>query len=86
MKFSVAAGYYPDGKIGEIFLAAEKPGSELGTLVSDAAILASLALQHGASLNDLRHALQRDSDASPATLLGSALELLRFVDQEKSSA
>ena len=78
MRFSACAGFYPDGRMAEIFIASDKPGSDLDSVVADAAIAISLALQHSASIA-IGHALQRDSDGSPATLLGTALNLLRFV-------
>src|SRR5437870_3174134 len=41
--FSLTAGYYPDGRVGEVFLNADRANSLLDFLMSDAAILASLA-------------------------------------------
>jgi hypothetical protein len=50
--------------------------------VADCAIVISLLLQFGFPIDTIRHALQRDGDGSPATLLGAALNLLRFADLE----
>jgi hypothetical protein len=49
-RFEMTAGFYPDGRPGEIFLNADRANSLLDFLMSDAAILASIALQYGASL------------------------------------
>ena len=62
--FAMTAGYYPDNRPGEIFLSADRANSLLDFLMSDAAILASIALQNGAPLDDqtrleARHTRQR---------------------------
>lgn len=46
--FTLGLGNYDDGLIGEIFLTAHKSGSDLEALARDAAIIISVALQHGA--------------------------------------
>jgi hypothetical protein len=73
MKFTVCAGYHDDGRIGEIFLSSNKPGSAVEALARDAAIVISLALQFGCPIETIRHALEMDRDESPATVLGAAL-------------
>jgi hypothetical protein len=77
MRFSVCAGYHADGRMGEVFISSDRPGSDLDSVVGDAAICISLALQHGSSIEVIRHALQRDKDGSPATLLRTALRCPR---------
>ena len=67
-------GLYPDGRVGEIFLSAEHANSLLDVLAHDAAILASLALQYGAPLDEIRHALKRDSRGVAASPIGAALD------------
>jgi hypothetical protein len=42
----------------------------------DAAILTSICLQHGASVETIRHALTRNSDGSASGPLGVVLDLL----------
>jgi ribonucleoside-diphosphate reductase alpha chain len=69
-RFEMTVGYYPDGYAGEIFLNADRANSLLDSLVHDAAILTSLALQYGAPIDEIRHALKRDaqdeaSEAAP---------------------
>jgi hypothetical protein len=70
----MTAGYYPDGRPGEIFLNADRANSLLDFLMSDAAILASIALQYGATLDELRHALKRDARGQPQSPIGAALD------------
>jgi hypothetical protein len=72
--FEMTAGFYPDGRPGEIFLNADRANSLLDFLMSDAAILASLALQYGAPLDELRHALKRTTSGEPASPIGAALD------------
>jgi hypothetical protein len=75
-RFEMTAGFYPDGRPGELFLNADRSNSLLDFLMSDAAILASLALQYGASLDELKHALKRDVRGEAASLIGAALDLI----------
>jgi hypothetical protein len=41
-RYEMTVGYYPDGRVGEVFLSADRANSLLDFLMSDAAILASL--------------------------------------------
>jgi hypothetical protein len=75
-RFEMTAGFYPDGRPGEIFLSADRANSLLDFLMSDAAILASIAMQYGASLDELRHALKRDGRGKPSSPIGEALDLI----------
>jgi hypothetical protein len=73
-RFEMTAGYYPDGRLGEIFLRANRANSLLDFLMSDAAILASLALQFGCPLDAITHALKRDARGIAASPIGAALD------------
>lgn len=73
-RFVLTAGFYPDGCLGEIFLNADRANSLLDFLMSDAAILASLALQHGCPLDEIRHALKRDVRGIAASPIGAAVD------------
>lgn len=50
-------GYYPDGRLGEVFLDSDKPNSAIATHCQDAAVLASMLLQHGVSAADIQHSV-----------------------------
>ena len=76
LAFTVCAGFYPDGRIAEIFLSSAKSGSPIEAIARDAAIVTSMALQFGANLETIRTALTKDHDGGPATLLGAALDAL----------
>lgn len=74
--FTATISYFGDGRLGEIFIDCHKVGSAVGILAADAAILCSIALQYGASLETLRHALSRDSRGNPTSPLGVALDIV----------
>jgi hypothetical protein len=76
LRFRMTVGVYPDGRPGEIFLNAEHSNSFLDALTHDAAILASLALQHGCTLETIAHALKRDSQGVAASPIGAAVDLV----------
>jgi hypothetical protein len=73
-RFEMTVGHYPDGRPGEIFLAADRANSFLDFLMSDAAILASIALQFGAPLDVIRRAVKRDIRGEAASPIGLALD------------
>jgi hypothetical protein len=74
--FTLAAGFYADGRIAEIFLSSHKPGSPIEAIARDAAVTVSIALQFGADIETIRAALTKDHDGWLATLLGAALDSL----------
>jgi hypothetical protein len=72
--YHLTVGFFPSGEPGEIFLNHERGDSLLDALAHDAAILASLALQYGASLAEISHALKRDGRGAPASPIGAAVD------------
>ncbi|MCK1447239.1 hypothetical protein IVB34_40140 [Bradyrhizobium sp. 2] len=63
-------GRFEDGRIAEVFINGAKVGSSAESNAQDAAILASLALQHGCPVETIRHALARSGDsAGPVAIL-----------------
>jgi hypothetical protein len=72
--FTMTAGYYDDGRLGEIFINAAHANSALDALASDAAIALSFALQHGADLAAIRAAMKRNSRGEPSSPIGAALD------------
>ena len=73
-RYQMTVGYFPDGTVGEAFLNADRADSLLDVMTSDSAILASLALQHGCTLDTIRHAIKRDSSGTAASPIGEALD------------
>lgn len=75
---SYRAGYsfFPRGGLAEIFLTTGKPNSEADIQANNAAILASLCLQHSIPLSAIRHSLLKADDGESADALGHALSLI----------
>jgi hypothetical protein len=67
---------FPDGRLAEIFLTNGKVGSDTESAARDCAVVASLALQYGAPVETLRHALLRDAHGAASSPLGAALDLI----------
>ena len=74
IRMKMTTGYTPAGEVGEIFLNAFPPNSMIDGLLSDAAIIASLALQHGVPLSQIAHALKRDRFGVASSPIGAALD------------
>ncbi|UWU87937.1 hypothetical protein N2605_16295 [Bradyrhizobium yuanmingense] len=72
--FTMTAGYYADGRLGEIFINAAHANSALDALASDAAIALSFALQHGADLAAIKLAMKRSSRGETSSPIGAALD------------
>jgi hypothetical protein len=72
---------FPDGRIAELFLSNNKSGSDSDCAARDSAVVASIALQHGVSVDVIRRALMRDSQERPNGPLGVALDLLADEDR-----
>jgi hypothetical protein len=76
MRFTASVSRDADGNIAELFVDNHKAGSAVGTMVRDAAIILSFALQHGADLASMRKALCRDSSGRALGPIGVALDAL----------
>ncbi len=72
------AGYtrFEDGRLAEVFLNSEKIGTATETNARDASIILSVALQHGANLDNIRRALTRDPDGKAVGPIGMLLDIL----------
>jgi hypothetical protein len=69
-----APGTLPPHTVAEIFLTSRKIGSGTEAIARDAAILLSLAVQHGCPLDTIMHALTRNQDGSPQSLMGRVVD------------
>jgi hypothetical protein len=76
LRFHATTSTYPDGRLVEVFLDAAKAGSAADATARDAAVLCSLALQHGVPLDVIRKALMRDARGAPSSPLGVVLDRL----------
>lgn len=74
-------GFYPSGAIGEIFVnVSSRVGSDIDALARDAAVTLSIAIQHGTPLDTIRHAVTRNADGSPSSIIGALIDGMRGVD------
>ena len=76
IRYTAGVGRFEDGGLAEIFLNTAKHGTAIDVNARDAAVAASLLLQHGCSVDTLRQALTRNSDGSASGPLARALDLL----------
>jgi len=72
--YAVSFGTFEDGRVAEVFITSRKIGSDVEAVCRDAAILLSLALQHGCPFDTIRHALTRNQDSSPQSLIGEVVD------------
>lgn len=75
-KFAVTVGFYPDGRVAEVFVCGAKAGSDFEAVARDGAVLLSLALQHGVPLDVMRGALTRETNDEPSTIIGAVVDRL----------
>src|SRR5437763_733303 len=69
--YAVALGYDPAGRVREVFISGSKTGSTLAGLLDDAAIVISLALQHGADPRALPNSMgQLGRQGERASVIG----------------
>jgi hypothetical protein len=68
-------GRFDDGSPAELFLDGGKIGSAAAIGAHDGAVLASLALQSGLTVDRLLHSMQQLRDGSPAGPVAKALSL-----------
>ncbi len=62
--FTVTVGFYADGTPGEVFIDGGKTGQDIQSIARDAAVVLSLALQHGTAIETIRHAVTRNGSGS----------------------
>jgi hypothetical protein len=74
--YTIGASRFPDGTLAEIFVHPAKASSNLADIARDAAVTLSLALQFGTPAEAIRSAVTRESDGSPAGIVGAVLDLL----------
>jgi hypothetical protein len=74
LRYTCTVSCYSDGGIAELFISNHKTNSAADTAARDSAIMASIALQHGADVEILRKALCRDFLGRASGPLGAALD------------
>jgi hypothetical protein len=74
--YFASIGYYPDGRIGELFLNSGHAGSDVDIAARDSAVAFSFALQHGCSIETAQAAFCRDEEGRAEGPLGVILDML----------
>jgi hypothetical protein len=76
-QYTAGLGFFETGELGEIFINVPgRSGTAIEVVARDAAILASIAFQHGASSEVIRRALTRNGNGSASGPLGALLDLI----------
>ena len=76
IRYTAGIGRFPDGRIAELFLNTAKHGTSLDVNARDAAVAASLLLQHGCPVETLRRALTSNGDGSASGPLARVLDIV----------
>jgi hypothetical protein len=74
LRYTATVSRFADGRLAEIFLSNHKTNSGADVHAREAAIVASIALQHGVDAETIRRALCRDSRGNASGPLGVALD------------
>ena len=72
----VTVGFYPDGRPGEVFITGGKSGEAIESIARDGAVMLSMALQHGATIETIAHAITRDGQDQPQTIVGAIVDMM----------
>ncbi|MEY9235368.1 hypothetical protein ABIF78_007691 [Bradyrhizobium japonicum] len=73
---TVTVGFYPDGEVGEVFIAGGKSGEQVAAIARDGAILLSMVLQHRVPLAVVQRAVTRDGQGVPQSIVGAVIDRL----------
>jgi ribonucleoside-diphosphate reductase alpha chain len=76
IRFTAGIGRFEDGRTAEIFIDSNKAGSAVEASARSAAIIASIALQHGIPLQTIHHALQLDERGQATSAIGAIVAIL----------
>ena len=72
----VNVGRYPDGAVAEVFISGGRSGETVQAMARDSGVILSLALQYGVPLSAIRHAITRDSQNLPQSIIGAVVDRL----------
>ena len=79
LSYLATISQFADGRLAEIFISNAKAGSHSDAAAKDAAVVCSIALQHGVPVDVIRHALLRDAQGRASSPLGEALDIITGV-------
>jgi hypothetical protein len=76
LRYDISAGLH-EGAIREVFVSCHKTTTAMDIAGRDIGTLISIALQYGASLDELAGAVCRDDKGAPQGIAGAVLDALR---------
>jgi hypothetical protein len=79
LNYVATISQFADRRLAEIFISNAKAGSHSDAAAKDAAVVCSIALQHGVPVDMIRHALLRDAQGRASSPLGEALDIIAGV-------
>jgi hypothetical protein len=74
--YTIGVSRFEDDSPAETFIHSSKASCDLADAARDAAVTLSLALQFGTPAAAIREAVTRESDGSPASIVGAVLDLI----------
>ena len=75
LKYTISYGRaHAGGPVRELFINAGKLGTNMESLMCDASTAISVALQNGATPQELAHSITRNPDGTPASPIGQILD------------
>jgi hypothetical protein len=85
-RLTATVGFDRAGRPAELFLSGAKDGSGMAAILADAAVVISIALQHGILAAALRKSVSRIPEAlagpatAPGSAIGAALDLIAMTE------
>ena len=76
-RYHVSYSRFPEGHIGEVFIHGPKVGSDMDAVTFTSGVVLSIALQRGATLDELSLSAARLPDGSAADFIGHILDVLK---------
>jgi hypothetical protein len=76
--YTITLGYdgVCDGQPHEVFVDCNKLTTDMDTAGRDLAVVLSIALQHGATIEELAKSITRDEDGNPCGIAGAILDAI----------
>jgi hypothetical protein len=75
LRYTATISHFAARRLAEIFLGNHKANSAADVAARDAAVILSIALQHGADVEVIRRALTRNANGSASGPLGAVLDI-----------
>jgi hypothetical protein len=81
LRYTATFSRFADGRVADIFLNNHRVNSQSDVNARDAAVVASICLQHGGDIDTIRKALMRNADGAASGPLGRALDLICGIEK-----